>query len=536
MMKKLLALILALSLCVSLTASLAESNAPLSGAFGRALQEWIQSLDPSSTDLRIDWTDGEKTSSAEIRGDNDLTLVEIPELGRIQISEGKIVLQLEGKTTVVDLNSLIRFQQSRTTADSRDSRLLSMLYIQAFEEVIMPSVKMRMGENGLVFHFSIDNQVLIRRLYDYLDKVFQSEAYRELILRSFSSFLASVPDSPKTGDELLSWWKNEYSNAGKAEKTTVLDLDVISNDRSAGSEIVGFGTLTSREVRFDFSFDSCSSMDGFTMNASVQETRRSRTVANCTISLRSHGTDLYIRSSAESESKGVFSFDLDVEDADIYGTVKNGDREYVITGSRNAPLRKVSVSIRRVGYEKDEGADFSLRPGQLDLNAFSPDRTLRCSVSYADSYGHIILRGTGLPHHGDFSCDLLATKLPEGGVRISLMRTGAFGWSRYDAEPGKILYETASGAYSIEKVKDTADTLVWEIRKNDEPVSVITALLTDGELGRVFSLTVERDGHRQMNLTVTPVEKEEIQPLDETDATVIDAEHLSPQPVQEGTP
>ena len=66
MMKKLLALILALSLCVSLTASLAESNAPLSGAFGRALQEWIQSLDPSSTDLRIDWTDGEKTSSADV--------------------------------------------------------------------------------------------------------------------------------------------------------------------------------------------------------------------------------------------------------------------------------------------------------------------------------------------------------------------------------------------------------------------------------------------------------------------------------------
>ena len=96
-------------------------------------------------------------ASAVVRGDKTLTLIEIPDFGKIQLSKDKLVLQLKDGTTVIDLSSLMTFRQSPDNL-TMDAQMLTLLMMQAVQEVIMPSVEMTQNENGTVFHLSIDNQ------------------------------------------------------------------------------------------------------------------------------------------------------------------------------------------------------------------------------------------------------------------------------------------------------------------------------------------------------------------------------------------
>ena len=125
-MKKLLALVLALVMALSLAASFAEEPQESGSAFGAALQEWTENIDLAKADYRLSWKSGEQDSGAVIRGDETLTLVEIPDIGKIQLSKDKIVLQLENGTTVIDLSSLTALRKSPEDL-TLDAQFLSLL-------------------------------------------------------------------------------------------------------------------------------------------------------------------------------------------------------------------------------------------------------------------------------------------------------------------------------------------------------------------------------------------------------------------------
>lgn len=431
-MKKWVSLVLALVLSLSLALSFAEETGESAGAFEAALQEWTKDIDLSKADYRLSWESKDQAASAVVRGDNTLTLIEIPDFGMIQLSKGKLVLQLKDGTTVIDLSSLMTFRKSPEDL-TMDAQLLSLLMMQAVQEVVMPSVEMTSNENGTIFHLSVDNQVLVRRLFDFLDKIFGNKSYRSLIARYGATLKSAIPDFPQTEEELLSWWKKVYPNAEKVKKTTTLEMDVVSSASSGKTETVAFGTLVSADSTRDFSFELVNGEDGITLKAHALETVNSRTVSSCTVNLAKSGDDLSIHSASDSVRSGSASLDLEIEGSEISGYIKEHDREYTVAGNRNVSADSADIRIRRVGSEQPEGADITFAPGQLYLRSLQEDRSFRCSVSSASTYTHLSLLGEGSFSGNDYSCDFWAVKTPTGGQLLRYRQAGAAGWNPYTA-------------------------------------------------------------------------------------------------------
>lgn len=431
-MKKWLSLVLALVLSLSLASSFAEETGESAGAFEAALQEWAKDIDLSKADYRLSWESEGQSASAVVRGDKTLTLIEIPDFGKIQLSKDKLVLQLKDGTTVIDLSSLMTFRQSPDNL-TMDAQMLTLLMMQAVQQVIMPSVEMTQNENGTVFHLSVDNQVLVRRLFDFLDKTFENKSYRSLIARYSATLKSAIPDFPQTEEELLSWWKKVYPNAEKVKKTATLEMDVVSSASSGKTETVAFGTLVSTDSTRDFSFELVNGEDGITLKAHALETVNSRTLSSCTVNLAKRGDDLSIHSASDSVRSGSASLDLEIEGSEISGNIKEHGREYTVAGSRNVSANSADIRIRRVGSEQPEGADIAVAPGQLYIRSLQNDRSVRCSVSSASTYTHLSLLGEDSLSGRDYSCDFWAVKTPTGGQLLRYRQAGAAGWNPYTA-------------------------------------------------------------------------------------------------------
>ena len=446
-MEKWFSLVLALILALTFTASFAEepSEAPAevpaaeaeevpaelsAGAFEAALQEWKNGIDPNKADYHLSWKSMDQAYEAVLRGNQDLTLIEIPAIGKVQLSKDRIVLQLESGTTVIDLASLMTFNKPQEDL-SMDGQVFTMLLMQGFQEVIMPSAEMTTNAKGTVLHFSIDNQVLMRRMYDFLDKMFKNRSYRSMIGHYGATLQAVFPEFPENDEDILPWWEKEYPKADQAEKTMTLDFDLVTSHTMENTETVAFGSLVSKEKNWDFSFEFVNTDDGYSLKAYTVETEDTRTTATCTLNYAMHGDDISIHSSTDSISAGSASVDLETDGSDIRGNIKASGREYTVAGTRNVSAQSADVQIRRKGMEELEGADVAFAPGQLFVRAFDKGQSVRCSVTTASSYAHLTILGKGLPV-GDFSSDLWAVKTPTGGTLVRFKQSGDDGATPYD--------------------------------------------------------------------------------------------------------
>lgn len=615
----------------------AETEGPV---FLSALTDWTRQLDLRKSDYRIELEANGEVKTASVRSGRSLTLIDLPGFGTVQFSEGKIVLKQENGTTVIDLSSLKSLLNVQNdSAGAPDRELVLSLISGALQAVIAPSVQMSYGNRGLAYHISIDNQVLLHRLADYISESMQRSDFRKLAVENGSLLRVLFPDFPDTETELLSWWEKLEARMNNAPLTAELEMDLYSDSFDFSGEIVCCGTAKYQDDTFDFNLTYSNPDSGFSLDADIHITHRQQERFALSLSILGKGSDLRLNADVSSGH----SLSLVFEDSKISGSILTPSGEFEIDGRRNLLDASMDVHIRKRGSVKTIGADFSSRAGRTEMKLYGENSSAACTFSMGNRFLHFSMRKQDrYSQTADY--DLLAVKTENDGFKLTLQRTGTDDYSavssfrcsllaednrtechyesygrqgnditldymqqqnadgyevssllkypgdlsressfhmiskgkdlswelsfpqetsvingegtavlddkgmpvhaqgtfktvyllenripetrRFEYIPGKIVFEDPDAEYTIEKAKETAEELVCEFRRDGELTSTLTARLSDNDLGRMLSVTFDHSDATPEALRVIPVTKEELQPLDESGATLINAETL----------
>ena len=123
-MKRIIAVLLAVVLLSGITLSAAEESGKPAD-FLQALSEWAQKLNPDESDYSasVKWS-GSPGYQGTLRKDQEITEIELAGLGKAQVSENKLMLDIGGKKFGIDLSRVLNLIKSWSSGKSEKKGLL----------------------------------------------------------------------------------------------------------------------------------------------------------------------------------------------------------------------------------------------------------------------------------------------------------------------------------------------------------------------------------------------------------------------------
>ena len=193
-MKRIIAVLLAVVLLSGISLSAAEEP-QVSADFLQALAAWAQNLNLDESDYAgsVKWLDSPGYQGT-VRKNQGSTETELAGLGKVQVSENKLMLDIGGKKFGVDLSKLKDMVKSYSSGEKgllKDLEMLRPWLERAFKEIVLPCVKINYSLDGVSIHIDADDEKI--------KELEQSKALSiDLGVDNFATCATSLSDKDKS--------------------------------------------------------------------------------------------------------------------------------------------------------------------------------------------------------------------------------------------------------------------------------------------------------------------------------------------------
>ena len=234
-MKKIIAVLLTVMLLAGISLSAAE---PLQGSadFWQTLTGWAQNLNLDESDYSgsVRWLN-RPVCQGTIRKDQGITEIELTGLGKAQVSEKKIMLDIGGRKFGVNLSKAGEWIQSLSAGGKglfQDLKPLRSWLEKAFRDIILPCVRINYSDGGFSVHVDADDDTIRERTCALIDEIMAERETAETILNHYGAFLARIiPGMPRTFEELEKAWESEKENPTFFRRDFSLGADITYSQR-----------------------------------------------------------------------------------------------------------------------------------------------------------------------------------------------------------------------------------------------------------------------------------------------------------------
>ena len=215
MLKRILATLLVVSLFGISIACSEEAAANVDFADG--FLAWTKSLDLNRTDYHGQVVyNGIPSVDTTLRKDGGLTELAISNLGRVQISDQTLALEINGQKYYVDLASIMDTVMPLLEGEqsySEDLEMAGSWLEKALQQVVLPCLKVSFTERGMLIHLEASDEIIRERAYTLIDELMADRQCVEGLLKKYSGILSLfIPDMPETFEELEAAWISEKEN------------------------------------------------------------------------------------------------------------------------------------------------------------------------------------------------------------------------------------------------------------------------------------------------------------------------------------
>ena len=418
-MKRIIAVLLAVVLLSGISLSAAEEP-QVSADFLQALAAWAQNLNLDESDYAgsVKWLDSPGYQGT-VRKNQGITETELAGLGKVQVSENKLMLDIGGKKFGVDLSKLKDMVKSYSSGEKgllKDLEMLRPWLERAFKEIVLPCVKINYSLDGVSIHIDADDEKIMESTYALIDEIMAERNTLETILNHYGSYLARlIPDMPRTFEELEKAWESEKEHRTFHWRDFNLGADITYSRENGGLSASGRINLYLQQLfSADLTFELKTTDEGADFTASLDLTNGRDAADQFSGKLVFH----YVRDKIE----GI----LEIQDHTYTlkaerKTEENGQSFYTasLTGMDGLGLIHMKYdleavydpaekSLKAALYQtRDAGTSFESRNelGALDVNAGIlgwegelrlPFGALSMNLNFGDNYTRVRLEHTGL--------------------------------------------------------------------------------------------------------------------------------------------
>ena len=245
-MKRIIAVLLAIVLLSGIALSAAEESGKPAD-FLQALSEWAQKLNPDESDYSasVKWS-GSPGYQGTLRKDQEITEIELAGLGKAQVSENKLMLDIGGKKFGIDLSRVLNLIKSWSSGKSEKKGLLKNLEMvkpwleKAFKEIILPCVRINYSYDGVSIHIDADDEKIMESTYALIDEIMAERNTLETLLNQYGPYLARfIPNMPKTFEELAKAWEFEKEHRSIHWRDFNFGADITYSTGNGGLSVSG---------------------------------------------------------------------------------------------------------------------------------------------------------------------------------------------------------------------------------------------------------------------------------------------------------
>lgn len=257
----------------AVTEQAAETAA--AGDFREALAAWAAGpagrQDLKATLLTADSEPREMT----IRRDAGITELAVADLGRLQISENAIALEIGDFRYTFDLN---RFRGDERPflpeADTLrpDLEMIRPWLDRALKEILLPHARFGLSFRGITVHVEATDESLREKAAAWFDQLVQERTVLETLIAHYGRFLRTFfPFIPRSFDELKETWEAEKANPSIPWPDFTVTADITYGKGFSGTSIscdanlyckgLGWGKLSLELARSRGSLDLITSLD-----------------------------------------------------------------------------------------------------------------------------------------------------------------------------------------------------------------------------------------------------------------------------------
>ena len=428
-MKKMIAVLLTVMLLTGISLSAAEeSQAPAD--FLQALADWAQNLNLDESDYSgsVRWLNS-PAYEGTVRKSQGITEIELAGLGKAQVSEKKIMLDIGGKKYGVDLSKLMEWIQSFSSGEkkgfAKDLEMLLPWLEKAFKDIILPCVRINYSYDGWSVHIDADDETIRERTYTLIDEMIAERNTLETVLDRYGTYLSKlIPDMPRTFEELEKAWESEKDNPAFSWMDFNLGADLTYSRSYDGLSVSGRINLSfQRLFGANLTFELKSNDEGFDVLASLD---------------LSNGRDAAVRSSnklaihcAKDKIEGLLKVQDNTYTLKAEGkTEESGLRRYTasLTGLNEwggiflkydleAVYDPADQSLKAALYEtRDAGTSYESREKLADMEMLKgilgweaeltlPFGALSLNLNFEDQYTRLKLEHKGLTRYDTWYLD-----------------------------------------------------------------------------------------------------------------------------------
>lgn len=273
-MKRIIAVLLAVVLLSGISLSAAEEP-QVSADFLQALAAWAQNLNLDESDYAgsVKWLDSPGYQGT-VRKNQGITETELAGLGKVQVSENKLMLDIGGKKFGVDLSKLKDMVKSYSSGEKgllKDLEMLRPWLERAFKEIVLPCVKINYSLDGVSIHIDADDEKIMESTYALIDEIMAERNTLETILNHYGSYLARlIPDMPRTFEELEKAWESEKEHRAFHWRDFNLGADITYSRENGGLSASGRVNLYLQQLfSADLTFELKTTDEGADFTASL---------------------------------------------------------------------------------------------------------------------------------------------------------------------------------------------------------------------------------------------------------------------------
>ena len=242
-MKRIIAILIAGVLLMGSSLSISEEF-QVPSDFPQALMRWVQNLNLDESDYfaSAGW-ENSPVYQATLRKNQSITELTVPDIGRAQISDNKVILDIGGQKYGIDLSMLMELIQSFSSDEKAallDLEMLRPWLEKALTDIVLPSVRINYSNGGFSVHIDADDEQFKARTYALIDEIMAEKKTVETILSHYGPFLVQFfSGMPQTYDELRRIWEVEKAVQTLYWRDFSLEADITWFQRQDGLSASG---------------------------------------------------------------------------------------------------------------------------------------------------------------------------------------------------------------------------------------------------------------------------------------------------------
>ena len=254
---------------------------PAAAGFWAPLQAWVSNVSWGEKNYKLTFSAGEDSpSDVFIRKDAAVTEIELPDFGRVQISEETLALEIFGLPIVIDFGAFRQKNQASPGEKgtlSTDFEMLKPWLEKAYREILLPCADLGLNFGGLTAHIEASDETIRERTWAWIDSLMEERTILETLLNHYGpSLQLFIPGMPETFDELKQAWESEKANPAVTWPDFSVIADVVYNlglggksiscDADLSSDGLGSIVLHLKLVPAGDGYDAAASMEIYSLD------------------------------------------------------------------------------------------------------------------------------------------------------------------------------------------------------------------------------------------------------------------------------